>query len=203
VDAGQVWLDITKLQEITELENEATLFVANEAYSGIAPEGWVYKSRDDLLSSLYQIINTKKASSSILYVFLLAIALLAIFDTQVLSIFRRQKEIGTYISLGMTRKQVVKLFTVEGAMYSIMAAVVALILGTPLLLTISNIGIPIPEASRNAGVAMAARIYPIYGFMLLITTFILVVLAATIVSYMPARKISRMDPVNALKGKIQ
>jgi ABC-type antimicrobial peptide transport system permease subunit len=152
---------------------------------------------------LYQIIATKKASSSILYVFLLAIALLAIFDTQVLSIFRRQKEIGTYISLGMTRQQVVKLFTVEGAMYSILAAGVALIIGAPILLSIAKVGIPIPEASRSAGVAMSAKIYPVYGFILLITTFILVVLAATIVSYMPARKISKMDPVNALKGKIQ
>ena len=33
-----------------------------------------------------------------MYGLLLNIALLAIFDTQVLSIFRRQKEIGTYIA---------------------------------------------------------------------------------------------------------
>ncbi len=60
-------------------------------------------------------------------------AMLAVFDTQVLSIFRRQKEIGTYVALGMTRGQVVKLFTIEGAMHSVLAALVGAVYGIPLL----------------------------------------------------------------------
>jgi putative ABC transport system permease protein len=59
--------------------------------------------------------------------------MLAVFDTQVLSIFRRQKEIGTYIALGYTRREVVGLFTVEGAMHSVLAAVVAALYGFPFL----------------------------------------------------------------------
>jgi predicted lysophospholipase L1 biosynthesis ABC-type transport system permease subunit len=51
--------------------------------------------------------------------------MLAIFDTQVLSVFRRQKEIGTYIALGYTRKEVVTLFTVEGSMHAVLAALLA------------------------------------------------------------------------------
>ena len=58
-----------------------------------------------------------------LWAILLMLAMLAVFDTQVLSIFRRQKEIGTYIALGMTRKQVVTLFTLEGAMHAVLAAI--------------------------------------------------------------------------------
>ena len=49
--------------------------------------------------------------------------MLAIFDTQILSIFRRQKEIGTYVALGYTRREVVGLFTVEGTMHAVLAAI--------------------------------------------------------------------------------
>jgi len=45
--------------------------------------------------------------------------------------------------------------------------------------------------------------YPIYGIGLIVGTIVLVILSATIVSFLPARKIARMNPVEALKGKVQ
>ncbi len=123
---------------------------------------------------------------------MLGIALLAIFDTQVLSIFRRQKEIGTYVALGMTRQQVVGLFTVEGGMYSLFALVLGAVYGVPLFVFFAHKGIGIPQASQGMGVAVAERIFPVYGFMLVAGTMLVVVLSATIVSYLPARKIARM-----------
>jgi len=48
-------------------------------------------------------------------------ALLAIFDTQVLSIFRRKKEMGTLMALGMPRANIIGLFTLEGAMHGLLA----------------------------------------------------------------------------------
>ena len=53
------------------------------------------------------------------------------------------------------------------------------------------------------GMALAERIYPIFGVQLIVVTIALVTISATIVSYLPAKKISKMDPVAALKGKLQ
>ena len=155
------------------------------------------------MKELSDIIEMKKVGGFVMYGLLLAIALLAIFDTQVLSIFRRQKEIGTYISLGMTRWQVVKLFTLEGSMYSILATIVGSIYGIPLFIFMANQGIGMPAATGDMGVTIAERIYPVFGFWLIIGTILLVVVSATIVSFLPARKIAKMDPVEALKGKLQ
>ncbi|MCB0853887.1 MAG: FtsX-like permease family protein, partial [Bacteroidetes bacterium] len=139
----------------------------------------------------------------IMYLLLLAIALLAIFDTQVLSIFRRQKEIGTYIALGMTRGDVVRLFTIEGGAHSLLAAGLGAIYGIPLFYYLSIVGIPMPAETDSAGLPISSEIIPVYGLGLVIGTVLLVVISATIVSYMPARKISKMKPTEALKGKIQ
>ena len=203
VDNGQVWMSIDKLWEMTGLDKHATMFIANENYEHKAIQGWKFKSQKELLSSIEEIIATKKISTAIFYILLLAIALLAIFDTQVLSIFRRQKEIGTYIALGMTRSQVVGLFTVEGSMYSFFAMIFGCIYGIPLFVYMAKNGIAIPQASQEMGVSIAERIFPVYGIQLIIGTILLVVIAATIVSFMPTRKISKMDPVAALKGKLQ
>ena len=89
-------MNINDLWQMTAQVNEATLLVLNEASAPLESTLWNFYSQKELLSTIEEIIATKKISSSIMYILLLAIALLAIFDTQVLSIFRRQKEIGTY-----------------------------------------------------------------------------------------------------------
>lgn len=202
VDGGQIWIPLEKLWVMTGLENHTTLFVANEKYSYSSVPGWKFESQESLLKELTKIINMKKISGSIIYILLMAIGLLAIFDTQVLSVFRRQKEIGTYIALGMTRSQVVRLFTAEGSMYSIFAAVLGFIYGTPILWYLAKYGIGFPISGDMVGIILAERMYPIYGLGLIIGTLVLVVISATIVSFLPARKIAKMNPVEALKGKI-
>lgn len=203
VDGGQIWIPIKKLWEMTGLENHATLYVANKKFQPAKISDWKYQSQETLLSDINEIISMKKVSGSIMYILLLAIALLAIFDTQVLSVFRRQKEIGTYISLGMTRPQVVGLFTVEGSMYSLFAMVVGSIIGVPLFYYLAETGIGMPTASQDMGVPLSDRIFPVFGIQLILGTILLVVISATIVSFLPARKIAKMNPVLALKGKLQ
>lgn len=203
IDGGQAWLPLERLREMLNLPGEATLVVAGEDYAGGDIEPWVFKSQDYLLADLDMVIQSKKGGGAIIYGLLLIIALLAIFDTQVLSIFRRQKEIGTYIALGMTRWQVVGIFTVEGAAYSILAILLGALYGTPLLWYLAKTGWALPAASTDMGLSIAERIYPVYGAGLIAVTVLLVVFAATIVSFLPARKIARLNPTDALKGKIQ
>ncbi|RLD80237.1 MAG: ABC transporter permease [Bacteroidetes bacterium] len=205
VDNGTIYMNIEVLQEMTALQNQATMLVAHREYENTKLEGWEYKDLGFLLAEFDKIIESKKGSGLILQSILLILALLAIFDTQVLSIFRRQKEIGTYIALGLTRAKVVGIFTVEGAAHSILAAIVGAIYGVPLFIYMSKVGIYYGSTAKDIGmnIPMAETLYPYYSVGLIITSIIIVVVAATIVSYLPARKISKMNPTQALKGKIQ
>jgi ABC-type antimicrobial peptide transport system permease subunit len=165
--------------------------------------GWVFRDQGFLLADMDKIIQAKKAGGSIMQALLLIIALIAIFDTQVLSIFRRQKEIGTYIALGMTRSQVVGIFTVEGGAHSILAALLGAVYGIPLLLLLNKTGIPMGYTEGlDIDLPIGEAIYPYYSIQLIIISTLLVIISATIVSYLPARRISKMKPTDALKGKL-
>ncbi|WP_289053477.1 ABC transporter permease [Carboxylicivirga marina] len=199
-DNGQIYIDFDVMQGMMGFENNATILVtADEA--PIALDGWDFKDLDFLLAELDQMIESKKGGGIVLQGVLLLIALLAIFDTQVLSIFRRQKEIGTYIALGLTRKQVVGIFTIEGGAHSILAAMVGAAYGIPFFLWLDTVGLSFGAA--DVGITIAETIYPYYSLGLILSTMLLVVMSATLVSYLPARKIARMNPTEALKGKIQ
>ncbi len=204
VDKGQIYLRLDVLQKMMGMGNEATLLVAGKEFVNKDLNPWKFRNTDFLLADMDKIIQTKKVSGSIIEGLLLIIALIAIFDTQVLTIFRRQKEIGTYIALGMTRTQVVGIFTVEGGAHSILAALLGAVYGIPLFLWINKAGISMGYAKNmQVDLPLAKSIYPYYSVSLILITVVLVVLSATIVSYLPARRISKMKPTDALKGKLQ
>jgi len=204
VDNGQIWIPIKKLQEMTQMPGEATLLVMDQDFTWTGDEdGWILRDHDYLLQEMREMIKVKKVGGSVFYVILMLLAMLAVFDTQVLSIFRRQKEIGTYMAMGMTRGQVVRLFTVEGAMHSTLAAILGAIPGIPLLIWLSKVGFAMPAGSYSLGMAIAEKIYPVYSIGLIISVMLIVIIITTIVSYLPSRKIAKMNPTEAIKGKLQ
>jgi putative ABC transport system permease protein len=204
VDGGQVWIPLDRLQKMMMLPGEATVIVVNNKDQlWPAVKNWNFKTKELLLEDIDKIIKTKTTGGAIVWGILLMLAMLAVFDTQVLSIFRRQKEIGTYIALGMTRGQVVALFTAEGALHSVLAAILGAVYGIPLLALQAMKGIAFPATSKDFGISMADRIYPQYSAGLIVATVLIIMLTTTVVSYWPSRKISKMKPTDALRGKIQ
>jgi putative ABC transport system permease protein len=205
VDVGQVWVPIDRLQKMMDTEGEATILVCGKSDSSvIAPEGWKFRSGEELLKTVTDIIKMKSVGGIVLYIILMSLAMLAIFDTQVLSVFRRQKEIGTYIAMGMTRSQVVGLFTIEGSLNSVLAALLAAIYGIPLLAIQASKGVSFAAGTgKEYGIVMADKIFPVYSLGLVVATIILIMITTTIVSYLPSRRIAKMKPTEALRGKLQ
>jgi ABC-type lipoprotein release transport system permease subunit len=202
IDVGQVWLPLAELQEMNAMNGEATVVVvARDTKSPPEIPGWTFRSPDYLLKDMRALIQYKSASSSVLYLILMLLAMLAIFDTQVLSIFRRRREMGTLMALGMTRGRVIRLFTTEGALHGVLAALVAALYGVPLLVLTARTGFAMPTATQSMGFTVAARILPAYGAGLVIGTTILVLAVTTIVSFMPTRRIAKLKPTDALRGK--
>jgi putative ABC transport system permease protein len=204
VDVGQVWLPLEEQQQMMLMPGEATVLVRGENAISLPADGdWVVKEHKELLADIENIIKAKGMVGVIIWGILLMMAMLAVFDTQVLSIFRRQKEIGTYVALGMTRRQVVGLFTIEGAMNSVLAAVVGALYGIPLLTIQAIRGVTIPVSSSDFGIAMAEKLYPVYSLSLIAGTVLIVMIVTTIVSYWPSRKIAKLNPTEALRGRMQ
>jgi ABC-type lipoprotein release transport system permease subunit len=204
IDNNQIWIPLDRLQKMTSLEGNATYIILKQGITSVPTvPGWIYKGHDILFREIDTIIKSKTIGGLVIYLIFLSLALLAVFDTQVLSIFRREKEIGTYIALGMTRWQVVRLFTIEGAMHSILSVIAGAIWGAPLLFMLTKSGFAMPKGTEGYGLTIAEKIFPVYGAGTVITMALIVMVATTIVSYLPSRKIAGMKPTEALRGKVQ
>ena len=205
VDDGQIWLPIERLREMLRAPGEATFVVLRKGLAAPPPSDdptWVHRDPRYLLKDIAYMIKTKRVSSYMMYGLLLGMALLAIFDTQVLAVFRRRKEIGTLLALGMARGQVIRLFALEGGLHGVMALAVGALYGIPLLAYTARKGLPVPEVATNLGVAVPNTLYPAYGLGLLVGTTLLVLITVTVVSFLPTRRISKLEPTDALRGRM-
>jgi len=202
IDQGQIWIPLEKLRDLSNMEGEATLLIVDKDTTD-PPQvsGWEFKSLDFLIKDITQLVKAKTSGSSIFYVILLLLAMLAIFDTQILSIFRRRKEIGTLMAMGFTRAKVIWLFTIEGAAHAVLAAIVAALYGVPFLTWFAKTGWPLPESMDSYGFAIGEKIFPAYSAGLVIGTTLLILAVTTIVSFLPTRKIAKLKPTEALRGK--
>jgi putative ABC transport system permease protein len=203
VDQGQIWMPIERLRSMLRAPGEATLVVlrknADEIPSG--DETWIYRDLDYLLASVREFIKAKSGTTNVMYGLLLFMGLLAIFDTQVLAVWRRRREIGTLMALGMDRRSVIGLFTFEGALHGLFALLVGAAYGIPLMRFTMEKGVPLPDAVKDVGVALPQVLYPSYGMKLLFGTTLLVLVTVTFVSFLPASKIAKLKPTDALRGK--
>ncbi len=203
-DNGVLWIPLEKTREMLAAPGEASLVVLGRdvEHPPDGDEEWIHRDMDYLLKDLRQVIETKTASSAILYALLLSMALLAIFDTQVLAIFRRRKEMGTLMALGMTRGALIGLFTLEGALHGVMAVFLAAVHGVPLLYYSAKKGFPLPEAMDDAAIAIPDVLYPSFGPALIVGTTLILFITVTLVSLWPARKIATLKPTDALRGVV-
>lgn len=186
-----------------DLPDQASIIAVSDNKLEMPAEDWIFRSEKFLLQDLENMIQAKSIGTSIIYVILLFMAVIAIFDTQVLSIFRRRKEMGTMMALGLTRKKIICLFTLEGILHAVLAFFLAALYGIPFLNWFQKNGISFTGSADDYGLSgVGSALYPQYGFKLVFSTVQIVLIVVTVFSYLPVRKIAKLKPTDALRGKM-
>ena len=202
IDVGHIWVPLNNVRDMLAVEDEATYVIYDKEIDELNDiDDWIHRDVNYLIQDIEAAIEADEPGNRILFIILLALSAMGIFNAQVLSIFRRGREIGTLIALGMSRSKVISLFTLEGALIAFFAAIMTFILFGPLLWWFSYYGIPMPIDYSEMGLIIAKRLMPIYSINLIFNTTILISLIVLLVSYIPARKIAHMNPTDALRGK--
>jgi putative ABC transport system permease protein len=127
----------------------------------------------------------------------IAIILLGIGNTMMMSVLERTGEIGTVMALGTRRAAVLRGFLIEGALLGLLGAllgvIVALVLGQ--LLALAEIEMPPPPSFARSYLA-ALRFTP--GMIL--ETVAIACVTTTVAAFYPALRASRMVIVDAIRN---
>ena len=116
----------------------------------------------------------------------LIIAVLGIVNTLALSIIERTREIGLLRAIGLSRRQLRRMITLESVVISLLGAILGVVLGL-------GFGVALMYALRDEGLEVISIPYDQLGIFLLVS-LVIGVLAALL----PARRASRLDVLRAI-----
>ena len=138
-------------------------------------------------SQLFEGLDAQARTGTIIKAFSLITIVVGIASAMLLSIVRRQAEIGIMRAMGASKGLVVSIFVLEGTLIGLVGAVVGALAAWLALL-------PLPPVSevRSGGLPIDRA----QGDFLLAVT--LTTLAAMLASILPARNAARIDPVEAI-----
>ena len=121
-----------------------------------------------------------------------------IYNTMMMSVMERVREIGTVRAMGLTRTDIIRLFTIEGLLLGLAGSVLGLLLATGISAIINRaeiLYIP-PMVTMHAKLEVLVTSSP--GIMA--ASFASCLLVALLGAFFPARRASRMVVVEALRS---
>jgi len=124
------------------------------------------------------------------------IIVLSISNTMMMGVLERTAEIGTCLSIGRRRRQILRQFVYEGLTIGLIGGLLGLILGWLLAILISLVGIPMPPPP---GMSQGYSGEILVSGKLALNAFVLATGATLLASLYPAWKASRMEIVDALR----
>jgi putative ABC transport system permease protein len=150
----------------------------------------------ELFPFVQTLMGTQNFIFSIISAVFLAVVLLGIVNSMLMTVLERTREIGTMLAVGMKRRQIVQLFLLEGAVIGAVGATLGLIVGFVAVSIAHSKGIPLP----SPGATVPSILRPFVSPQFMVAAFIGTPLGAALATLWPAYRASLLRPVEALQS---
>ena len=177
---------------VINADEEANVDKIVESIKNIKDKKYNTSTAKEMQGFLFQIINVIQIVIVIFAGLALIASVFGIINTQYISVLERTSQIGLMKALGMSRKDVGKLFRYEAAWIGFLGGLVGSGLAV-LLGILVNPGISKALELENG---MSILIFSLDKIVFLILGLMLVAIVA---GWFPSRKASRLDPIEALR----
>jgi lipoprotein-releasing system permease protein len=142
---------------------------------------------EELLSGLVG----QSASSYMIQVFVLLAVLLGITSVLAISVVQKSKQLGILKAMGIKDKDASLIFLFQGLILGVIGSIIGTILGIGLTFVFSNF-------VKNPDGSPLIPFYLDYAFVGI--SVIIAIISATLAAFVPARKSSKLNPIEVIKN---
>lgn len=154
-------------------------------------------------ASFLEIAKGKRAFGVVFLLILLLIAGIGIFNTVLMSVYERIREVGVLRAHGMPPAQVTIMFLMEGFITGVIGASLGLLLGGGITAYLVKYGVPLDKMMGDSDVAGSmpfwGTIYAEWNPKAFLVMLIFGVLVSVLAGVIPARKAGKLKVTEALR----
>ncbi|MDB5183397.1 MAG: rane protein of unknown function, partial [Candidatus Saccharibacteria bacterium] len=147
----------------------------------------------DVYSAMYQFVGVLRFVLIIFSIIAVLTAIFGIVNTQYISVLERVQEIGLMKAVGMSGKDVRKLFEIEAVLIGFIGS----FLGTVLAFIFGTLFNPLITSSLALDKDVTLMQFTIPGTLGVV---VLLSITALLAGLMPARRAAKFDPIEALRS---
>lgn len=171
---------------VRDLFGASAVAAAITARSGLAAESWMTANAQLLVA-----LRSQRSSSDMIQFFVILAVAMGIASVLVVSVVQKQKEIGILRAMGASRRRVMAVFLIQGAMVGVIGSVLGTMMGAAL-------GSFFAGLARNAD---GSPTFPVAVTAALIARSAGIALCTGLLAaVLPARRASRLDPAVAIRN---
>ena len=188
---AQTLLDLPGSVSVIDL-SVADLFGADavadrlRAQTGLRVDSWMQTN-----AGLLNALSNQTISNNLIRGFVVAIVALGISSVLVVSVVQKQREIGILRAMGASRRDIMGVFLLQGALMGLLGSGLGAGLAYGLLVLFSHI-----FKSPDGSAMYIAEL----DLALVLSASALACIIGLLSAYMPARRAARMDPVQAIRA---
>lgn len=167
------------------------------------PEGAEVTTWVEETAGALRIQAIRRAALNLLVAGLLGMSAAGIANTVLMAAYERIREIGTLRALGMTHRDVLALFLVEGAMMGIVGATLGAVIGGGVVWHYYQHGIDLSDFLANnatGNLPISAMLYLKWDPAVVVFSIAFGIFISMAASFYPARVASRMVPAEAVRA---
>jgi len=211
------YLPLDQAQRILEMPGEVTELLLitldyNKASSVLPGLNELFSREDEsgkyilqVWNKDYEIIGLFNMATKIynfIYIFIIILACFVLVNTLIMIVNERTREIGMMSALGLSSREILVLFTMEGAIIGVIGSAIGTVLGGILTKVFSIVGIDYSaalEGMSSSDFMFEPIFYTVFSAENLVFCFVLGVVVVTIACVIPARKAAKLEPTEALR----
>ncbi|MDV7103033.1 lipoprotein-releasing ABC transporter permease subunit LolC [Vibrio sp. TH_r3] len=170
-------------------------FIVSELSTTSLPDGWFWSDWREQRGELFQAVRMEKNMMGLMLGLIIGVAAFNIISALIMVVMEKQSEVAILKTQGMTNKQILAVFMVQGASSGVIGALVGGGLGMLLASNLNSILSTAGVTLFSTGAQLPISIEPIQIVIVLISAILLSLLATLYPSY----KASSVKPAEALR----
>ena len=148
---------------------------------------FIVKNREQLNDALYKMLNTENLAIYLIFTLVIIIALFNVIGAIIMMILDRKQSLNTLLNLGAETKTIKSIFFLQGSLMTVISGIIGLILG----LLLVYLQLQFEFVMLTPSLAYPVQIQMINIVIVLITVFVLGLVASRIASQRITKKLIR------------